>query len=157
MTPHRLMRLVPAILAVALVAAAPAGRIDSLLARSRAAEAHGRTTEAIGLMQAVVVADPARAASYVALGDLYARQHAPHFARKYYAEALDLDPSLAPALLGAARTDLALGDRAAAKKKLARLMVSCAAECREVADLRAALASPEDGRADTAAASLDKN
>lgn len=150
--------LMPAILAGALLAAAPApaGPVESLMARSRAAEAKGHFDDAIGLMQAAVVAAPARAETYVALASLYARRKEPQFALKYYEEALYIDPTLAAALLGAGQADLALGDLGAAKRKLTRLEQSCGHDCPETVRLRAAIGAGKSAGPDATSASLDK-
>lgn len=150
--------LVPAIVAVAVFAAAPAmaGSVEALMARSAKAEAAGKLHAAAVLMQAAVVANPKRAQTYVSLADLYARHNDPYFARKYYAEALDIDPTLARALLGAGRIDLQLGDTPAAKDKLARLEKSCGKDCAETASLRKAIEAPKNGKPDGTSASLDK-
>jgi tetratricopeptide (TPR) repeat protein len=72
---------------------AMADSVHNLVERSRAAEARGEAQSALMLMQAAIVADPARAATYTALGDLYLRRHAIPEAQKYYDEALNIDPA----------------------------------------------------------------
>ncbi|HVZ70135.1 MAG TPA: tetratricopeptide repeat protein [Rhizomicrobium sp.] len=67
--------------------------IDMLIKESRAAEAAGNSQDAILYIQAALVADPSRAATYAALGDFYARAHQTDLAMQYYDEALDIDPS----------------------------------------------------------------
>lgn len=149
----------PLILAGALVVAAPAlanNRIEHLTTRAHAAERHGHIEDAAMLLQAAIVANPSRAASYVALGDFYARHKDPHFAHKYYDEALYLDPTLPAALAGAGKADLVLGDRKAAEDKLARLEKSCGPACKEAKALRAVLGPRETGKADSAPSKLDK-
>lgn len=149
----------PLILAGALVVAAPAlasNRIERLTASAHAAEAKGHIEDAAMLLQAAIVAKPSRAAGYVALGDFYARHDDPHFAHKYYDEALYLDPTLPAALAGAGKADLVLGDRAAAEDKLARLTRSCGPACKEATALRAALGPSETGKADATPSKLDK-
>ena len=59
---------------------------------------HAEAEKALRLAQAAIVADPAHTASYVALGDLYARQGQPEYARSYYDLALAIDPQDASAL-----------------------------------------------------------
>lgn len=147
-----------AILAAALVVAAPAlaGPVESLTARAAAAEAAGRFDDASVLLQAAVVADPPRAETYVALADFYARRNAPYFARKYYAEALGIDPTLASALLGGGRIDAQLGDMDAAKDKLTRLENSCGKDCAETLSLKKAIEAGKTVKPDAASASLDK-
>src|SRR5437870_2337494 len=61
---------------------------ESLLDRAHTAVAKGGTELALRLAQSAIVADPARPASYVALGDIYAEAGQPDFARNYYAAAL---------------------------------------------------------------------
>jgi cytochrome c-type biogenesis protein CcmH/NrfG len=104
--------------AVALsLAAGPvfAASVESLMARSKAAEARGSADTAIRLAQSAIVADPARASSYAALGDLYVRENQMGFAAYYYGEALTIDPLQPDALKG-----LALADRAASQAAAAR-------------------------------------
>jgi Tfp pilus assembly protein PilF len=50
------------------------------------------------MAQAAIVADPAQTVSYVALGDIYARQGHAEYARSYYEIALQIDPQDAAAL-----------------------------------------------------------
>ena len=158
MKPPRIAGLAVGALAVMIMAApAFAGRVETLFARSHAAEVKGQLADAELLAQAAVVADPARAASYVALADLYARHNAFHDAWKYYAEALALDPTLAPALAGEGKTALALGDRTGAQAFLARLQKSCGADCTETQALAAALKVPAKSQPDSHSASLDKH
>src|SRR5690348_5697099 len=66
---------------------------ESLLAKSRAAEQTGHLEQALRYAQAAIVADPARASTYTALGDLYMRAHDADSAGLYYAEALEIDPA----------------------------------------------------------------
>lgn len=142
-----------------LLAAAPAmaDMVETLIARSHAAEIAGKPDEAVMLLQAAMVADPARAPTYVLLGDLYARRNDPLFARKYYDEALFIEPALPKALAGSARADLALGERAAAEAKLARLEKICALDCAEAQSLRAALEAGKKAGSAPPFASLDKH
>lgn len=144
---------------VGALAASPAfaDTADALAARSHAAEIAGKFDEAVMLLQAVMVADPARASTYILLGDLYARRNDPAFARKYYDEALYLDPTLPSALAGSARADLALGEHAVAEVKLARLEKICAPDCAEAQSLRAALEAGKKAGAAPPSASLDKH
>ena len=96
-----------ALLALSSAAAARTESVDSLLARSHEAERSGKKSLAERLAQAAIVADPARAASYVALADLYRRDGHADFAAFYYAEALQLDPSNPEAKEGLAATEQA--------------------------------------------------
>ncbi|MDE2012630.1 MAG: hypothetical protein KGJ75_06875 [Alphaproteobacteria bacterium] len=157
MKPKRLAVLAVGLLAVTLAAApAFAGRVEALFARSQAAEAKGKLGDAVLLAQAAVVADPARATSYVSLADLYARHREFHNAWKYYGEALGIDPTLASALAGAGKAGLALGDRKGAESFLTRLEKSCGAECKETRELAATLKTSQKSQPDSKAASLDK-
>jgi tetratricopeptide (TPR) repeat protein len=71
------------------VSADPAG---DLIAQAQTAQANGDRDLAIRLAQAAIVADPARPATYDALGDLYAGNGDADYARFYYGEALAIDP-----------------------------------------------------------------
>jgi Flp pilus assembly protein TadD len=88
------------------LAAHPSGP-DSLLARSRALEAQGQLDAAEELAESAIVADPTRASSYAALGEIYMRAGKTEFARFYFLKALDIDPDDARA-----KSDLAVADRA---------------------------------------------
>jgi Flp pilus assembly protein TadD len=103
MVPPMIPRTIPALLAVLLsvtaAAAAPAKTVkeppvtvESLLAGAHAATAKGDIELALRLAQSAIVADPARPASYVALGDVYAQAGQGDYARNYYDAALDIDP-----------------------------------------------------------------
>lgn len=144
--------------ALFLFGAAPvlAGPVETLMERSQAAEAKGKFDEAVVLMQAAVVASPDRAETYVALADLYVRRNDVPTAGKYYDEALGIDPTLASALLGAGRIDLAQDDRAGAKGMLARLEKICGPDCAETRALSEALAAGKNAEADATPSSLDK-
>ena len=97
------------IAAMLVVSASPAfaDKVDQLLDKSRAAERLGHHDEALGLAQAAIVADPARASTYTALGDLYLAQNQTDFARFYFNEALDIDPQERGAAQGIARAEAA--------------------------------------------------
>src|SRR5215472_7235692 len=94
-------------LLIAPNAVASTSAADSLLAKSRAAEQAGNRAAALRFVQAAIVADPARAASYTALGDFYMRESQSDFASFYYSEALEIDPQDP-----AAQHGLALADKA---------------------------------------------
>lgn len=72
--------------------------VESLLTQAHEAESKGQSELALRLAQSAIVADPARPGSYVALGDIYAKNGQADFARTYYDEALNIDPSEASAL-----------------------------------------------------------
>jgi cytochrome c-type biogenesis protein CcmH/NrfG len=73
--------------------AEPPVTVESLLVQSQAASGRGETELALRLAQAAIVADPARPASYVVLGDIYAGTGQPDYARSFYESALGIDPS----------------------------------------------------------------
>lgn len=66
---------------------------DGLIAQAHAATQRGDTDLALRLAQSAIVADPARPASYVALGEIYAAMGQPQFARSYYEAALSIEPT----------------------------------------------------------------
>jgi tetratricopeptide (TPR) repeat protein len=68
----------------------PAG---DLIGQAQTAQANGDKDLAVRLAQAAIVADPARPATYVVLGDLYAANGDADYARFYYGEALAIDPA----------------------------------------------------------------
>ena len=78
-----------------------------LIEKSRAAERLGHNDQAVVLAQSAIVADPTRASTYTALGDLYMRQDQTDFARFYFNEALAIDPQDHGASDGIARADAA--------------------------------------------------
>ena len=152
-------RLVAAAAVLAVLASVPsqAASPERLEQRAHAAELAGHMGEASMLYQAAVVAKPARAQSYLALAQFYTRHGENHFARKYFAEALYLNPKLVPALEGAGKTDLALGDRSGAQGYLTRLRHVCGTHCPQAQELVAAMSAPPSApRQGTAKASLDK-
>ena len=85
-------------LASAQAATAPNPAVTALLTQAREAQIRGEAEKALRLAQSAIVADPARTEAYVALGDLYARQGQPDYARSYYDLALQIDPQDAAAL-----------------------------------------------------------
>ena len=66
--------------------------VESLLNQAKAATAKGDIELALRLAQSAIVADPARTAPYVALGNIYAQTGQPDFARNFYDAALGIDP-----------------------------------------------------------------
>jgi Flp pilus assembly protein TadD len=87
------------------VKTSPPVTVDTLLSEARAATARGETELALRLTQSAIVADPARASSYVALGDIYAEAGQAEYARSYYDEALDINPTEPSALKAIAALD----------------------------------------------------
>src|SRR5579883_3476092 len=67
--------------------------VDGLLSQAKDATAKGDTELAVRLAQAAIVHDPARASSYVALGDIYAAAGEPEYARSFYEAALGIEPA----------------------------------------------------------------
>ena len=88
----------------------PAG---DLIGQAQAAHARGEKELAVRLAQAAIVAAPARPATYNALGDLYAADGDADYARFYYHEALNIDPTDADATKAMAALDRDGGQRAA--------------------------------------------
>ena len=76
-----------------------------LITKAHAAQDRGEADLALRLAQAAIVAAPARPATYVALGDVYAAQGQPEAARSYYNEALSIDPADDAALKAMAALD----------------------------------------------------
>lgn len=95
--------------APAKVAKVQALTVDGLLTQARAATQRGEMDLAVRLAQSAIVQDPARPASYVALGDVYAAMGQGEFARSYYDAALAIEPTDA----GAKRAVAALEDHTA--------------------------------------------
>jgi tetratricopeptide (TPR) repeat protein len=105
---------IPLLLLVLAIAPAQAARtparpagdpVMALLDRAHAAKANGDTELALRLAQSAIVADPARPASYVALGNIYADLGRADYARCYYDEALAIDPMEPAALTAVAALD----------------------------------------------------
>jgi Flp pilus assembly protein TadD len=99
MTPRTIPALLAVLLSTSAAVAAPAKTVkeapvtvESLLAGAQAATAKGDVELALRLAQSAIVADPARPASYIALGDVYAQAGQGDYARSYYDAALDIDP-----------------------------------------------------------------
>jgi Tfp pilus assembly protein PilF len=115
MTPRAIPLLAALALAAAPVWAKPARpakaaktpplTVEYLLGQSHAAMDKGDTALALRMAQAAVVADPARPTSYVALGDIYAAAGEADYARNYYDEALQIDPTAPSALKAIAALD----------------------------------------------------
>jgi tetratricopeptide (TPR) repeat protein len=92
------------------VSADPAG---DLIDQAQAAQSKGDKDLAIRLAQAAIVADPARPATYVALGEIYAAAGEADYARFYFNEALTIDPADANATRAVAALDHGDNQRAA--------------------------------------------
>jgi tetratricopeptide (TPR) repeat protein len=79
---------------VAKVAAVePQPDAGTLIIQAHDAQGRGETELALRLAQAAIVADPAGPSAYDALGDVYAANNQPDYARSYYGEALSIDPA----------------------------------------------------------------
>jgi Flp pilus assembly protein TadD len=111
-----ILRTIPVLTVLAMLtvsaAAAPAKTVkeppvtaESLLTQAHAAADKGDTELALRLAQSAIVANPARPASYVTLGDIYAEAGLPDYARNYYDAALNIDPVLPSALKAIAALD----------------------------------------------------
>jgi tetratricopeptide (TPR) repeat protein len=85
-------------LSVLPAAAATSDPEAALVTQARDAQTKGANELALRLAQSAIVADPARPDAYVALGDVYAAQGQPGYARSYYDLALTIDPVLPAAL-----------------------------------------------------------
>tara|TARA_R110000824_G_scaffold366730_1_gene555440 strand:- start:37448 stop:37867 length:420 start_codon:yes stop_codon:yes gene_type:complete len=94
--------------------------------------------DALFLLERALVADPANAAALGALGSLYRDMDKPVLARKYFRNALTVDPTNTLALIGAARLEMADGKTEQASQRLKTLQVVCPA-CRETRELEAEL------------------
>ena len=96
---------IPILLLVAAVGPACAATppaVVALITQAQDAQVKGEHELALRLAQSAIVADPSQPASYVALGDIYARQGQSEYARSYYELALQIDPQDAGALKGMA-------------------------------------------------------
>ena len=85
------------LLGLAGSASAATPEASALITQAQDAQVKGEHELALRLAQSAIVADPAKPAPYVALGDLYARQGQSEFARSYYDLALEIDPQDAAA------------------------------------------------------------
>lgn len=78
-----------------------------------------------------VTVDPANARAFAYLGYAHAQAGRKDLANKYYATALEIDPTEIKALLWSGQMDVAAQDLSGARTKLARLERACAADCEE--------------------------
>jgi tetratricopeptide (TPR) repeat protein len=85
-----------------------------LMAQARQAQARGDQELAVRLAQSSIVANPEIPDTYDTLGDMYAAQNEPEFARSYYNEALSIDPADSTALQAIAGLDRGTTDQRAA-------------------------------------------
>lgn len=83
----------------------PAPSADALIAQARGAAAKGDNELAERLAQSAIVAAPAMADTYIALGDVYVGAGKGEAARSYYQEALSIDPQQPAALKALAALD----------------------------------------------------
>jgi Tfp pilus assembly protein PilF len=88
--------------AVSPACAATPPAVMALITQAQDAQVRGEHELALRMAQAAIVADPSQTVSYVALGDIYARQGQAEYARSYYELALQIDPQDAAALKGMA-------------------------------------------------------
>jgi tetratricopeptide (TPR) repeat protein len=87
---------------------------NDLMAGARQAQSRGDDELAVRLAQSAIVVGPDRPDTYDALGDVYAAQNLPDFARSYYNEALSIDPADGAALKAIAALDHGASDQRAA-------------------------------------------
>jgi Flp pilus assembly protein TadD len=93
------------VLAASIASAAQTDTANALIGQAQAAQAKGQTELALRLAQSAIVADPKLTGAYVALGDIYANAGQKDYARNYYDEALQIDPSDPAALKAIAALD----------------------------------------------------
>jgi len=93
------------VLAASIAIAAPSDTATALIGQAQAAQSRGETELALRLAQSAIVADPKLTGAYVALGDIYAHAGQKDYARNYYDEALEIDPSDPAALKAIAALD----------------------------------------------------
>ena len=118
-TPKKAAKPVPKTAKAAKVEEAPADPAGALIAQSRAALLQGDKDLAVRMAQSAIVAAPARTDTYVALGDVYAAGGEAEYAREYYEQALNIDPSDAGALKAVAGLDRAPQQRTATRNRQA--------------------------------------
>ena len=87
---------------------------NDLMTQARQAQSRGDNELAVRLAQSAIVVGPERPDTYDALGDVYAAQNQPDFARSYYNEALSIDPADGAALKAIAALDHGASDQRAA-------------------------------------------
>ena len=87
---------------------------NDLMTQARQAQSRGDNELAVRLAQSAIVVGPDRPDTYDALGDVYASQNLPDFARSYYNEALAIDPADGAALKAIAALDHGASDQRAA-------------------------------------------
>lgn len=93
------------------------------------------------LLEQAIVADPANATAFTALGELYSKMKEPALSMKYYEIALTIDPINVKALAGAAYLNIAKGKTDEANANLVILKKACPT-CGETSELEAALSHP---------------
>jgi len=98
----------------------PQPDVNILIAQSRDAQNRGEGELALRLAQSAIVADPARPSSYDALGDIYAANNAPEYARDYYQTALSIDPTDMAAQKAIAALDRSANDKRSANAEGAK-------------------------------------
>jgi len=115
----------------------------TLIGKGQAILEAGDHAKARRLFEEAIVANPANPEARTGLG--FAWQLAGNLknARKYYAIALEIDPSDTAAILHLARLDLLEGNRTAAELALRKLEQSCAT-CGETQELKQLFETPAD-------------
>lgn len=97
--------------------------------QAQASLAAGKTTEALDLFEASVVADPRNTAAYIGLGRTYQQLGMPGRALRYYRQALTINPNDPVALELQAIGFAASGMSQQATANLQRLRRVCASNC----------------------------
>ncbi|MBC2666246.1 tetratricopeptide repeat protein [Novosphingobium flavum] len=146
------MRFTPAALALSLafVLTASAGqgappqpldpRAAQLMGEGRAALAAGNADSAIDAFEAALAVQPGAAQISLALAEATRREGMQGKALHYYREAIERDPRNFAAISGEGQALLEKGAVEKAKRTLARLQLTCGANCPETKELAAALA-----------------
>jgi Flp pilus assembly protein TadD len=146
------MRYLPFLGALSLAVALGAAPLDAatsttareadqakFLADAAAAQAKGDIVGAAQLLQSAIITLPTVPGPYDRLAQLYADAGESALARKYFAIALDIEPTNAIALKGMALLNLAAGDRDGAVAERDLLRQACGTSCPETAQVEKAL------------------
>ncbi len=110
-----------------------------LLAAATSAQGKGDLVGAAQLLQSAIITLPSIPGPYNRLAQLYADTGEQALARKYFAIALDIDPTNAVALKGVALLNLASGNRDGALAARDVLRQACGSACPETAQVEKAL------------------
>lgn len=113
------------------------------MAAAGSAQSKGDLVAAAQLLQSAMITSPVATEPYNRLAQLYASAGEESLARKYFAIALNIDPTNAEALKGMALLNLASGDRAGAEAARDLLLKACGKACPETAQVEKALGAPQ--------------